>query len=585
MAVNISDTTRVVATNDVAFFVGDAADYTNAATISSDGIYFIRDTGSIYRGGREYGAGHIAVQDGLAAGYTNVNDTYEDVNISTYGQPGIVKPNTITFKVNSDGRLDLKHLPSNVINSSLWYESSTNNNIPDAIKKYVTTIHHLKREIVTKLPDKGDEDTIYMLQNTERDDPGTDTDNYVNYYDEYMYINGKWELIGDSRTVLKDYAYIKNAVMRNRENGDVQTVIGGLYLKSTGDKTAVGTLQTAGGITVDDGDINLNSSNNHTVHNVSNPQANNDAANKWYVDDTSDKARKKAETNIVKGFSSPSNGQVKIKTDDGGEVTVTITGWNDLTTKVNNHGNRLDTLETKTIPGINTNIKDLQNADTIVTALYSDEDYKKLDRTNTKGVVTIVRGGGIDVDNGAIKLCSPLPKNVVVSVDNIKWTNDQGIITTKIPAESIITTGDNSLQSWVLQKISEAGHLSYEIIPDGKTLSSITEPDTHTVYLLKQSAVEDKNYYDEYMYINSKWELIGDSRAILNGYITEAQSDKKYIQPSELSFSKGSTNGAFNVSVKGVSTSVSVCGLTSTAYTDKSYFAAATDLNWNELSS
>lgn len=575
----------VVATNDVAFFVGDAAEYTNAATISSDGIYFIRDTGSIYRGGREYGAGHIAVQDVLNTGYSSVNDTYEDSNINTYGTPGIVKPNVLTFTVNSDGRLDLKHLPSNVINGSLWYESSTNNNIPDAIKKYVTTIHHLKREIVDSLPSTGDQDTIYMLKTTTNDDPGTDSDSYVNYYDEYMYINGKWELIGDSRTVLKDYAYIKNAVMRNRENGDVQTVIGGLYLKSAGDGAAVGTLQTAGGITVDDGDINLNSKNTHTIHNISNPQANNDAANKWYVDDMSDKARKKAEANIIEGFSSPNNGQVKIKTDDGGEVTVTITGWNDLTAKANNNGNRLDTLETITIPKINTDIESLQSAESIAVALLDNEDIASLGRKTTKGVVDIKDGGGIDVVNGTIKLCSTLPKGVVVSVDNIRWTNDQGIITTKIPAESIITTGDNSLQSWVLQKISEAGHLSYEIIPDGKTLDSVTKPDTHTVYLLKQSAAEDKNYYDEYMYINSKWELIGDSRAILNGYITETQSDKKYIQPSELSFSKGSTNGAFNVSVKGVSTSVPVCGLTSTAYTDKTYFAAATDLNWNELSS
>lgn len=582
MAVNISDATRVVATNDVAFFVGDAAEYANTATISSDGIYFIRDTGSIYRGGREYGAGHIADQDGLNTGYTNVNDTYENLNISDYGTPGITKPNVLTFKVNSDGRLDLKHIPSNVLNSSLWYKDSTNNNIPDAIKTYVTAIHHLKREIVNSLPTIGDQDTIYMLKAT-NDDPGTTSDSLVNHYDEYMYINDKWELIGDSRTVLKDYAYWKDAVMQTGVNGKVQNVTGGLKLTTTletGESITIGGSVTTNGKITAGGDIDLPSGLKNTVHNISTPINNSDATNKAYVDVVGNNAQIKAEQTIVNNLTAPEGdddygGRITLTASDGTTKTVIISKWGEVRASVN--ANTVDINELKTIT-----IPDIQSAESIVVGLYNNDDITPLKRKTTKGVIDVKNGGGIDINNGTIQLCPVLPSNITVPADRLRWIDDEGR-TIYIPASSIITTGENSLESWVLQKINDAGHLSYVIVPEGQPLSSITKPDTHTIYMIKQTASEDKNYYDEYMYINSEWELIGDSRAILNGYITETQSDKKYIQPSELSFSKGSTNGAFNVSVKGVSTSVSVCGLTSTAYTDKSYFAAATDLNWNEL--
>lgn len=47
-----------------------------------------------------------------------------------------------------------------------------------------------------------------------------------------------------------------------------------------------------------------------------------------------------------------------------------------------------------------------------------------------------------------------------------------------------------------------------------------TNAETNVIYLLKVSE-QDKNYYDEYIFINNAWELIGNTKVDLSGYATE----------------------------------------------------------------
>ena len=73
------------------------------------------------------------------------------------------------------------------------------------IAEAVAAADHLKREIVESLPDPGDadENTIYMVpQGGSTEDPGTST----SHYNEYMLINGAFELIGSSQVDLSGYA-------------------------------------------------------------------------------------------------------------------------------------------------------------------------------------------------------------------------------------------------------------------------------------------------------------------------------------------------------------------------------------------
>ena len=65
------------------------------------------------------------------------------------------------------------------------------------IQTLINNSTKLKKEIVTSLPSDGKEDVIYLLKNK------NDTNNF---YTEYMWIGGKWEIIGDTKVDLSGYA-------------------------------------------------------------------------------------------------------------------------------------------------------------------------------------------------------------------------------------------------------------------------------------------------------------------------------------------------------------------------------------------
>lgn len=65
------------------------------------------------------------------------------------------------------------------------------------IQELINNSTKLKKEVVTSLPSNGKDDVIYLLKNK------NDTNNY---YTEYMWISGKWEIIGDTKVDLSDYA-------------------------------------------------------------------------------------------------------------------------------------------------------------------------------------------------------------------------------------------------------------------------------------------------------------------------------------------------------------------------------------------
>ena len=88
---------------------------------------------------------------------------------------------------------------------------------------------HLKREIVTTRPEVGDPDIIYMVKASLITN---------NNYDEWMYIDGNWELIGSTIVDLSNY--VTNEFLEERLSlipgyqGTVQEVSAGTGLKITG---------------------------------------------------------------------------------------------------------------------------------------------------------------------------------------------------------------------------------------------------------------------------------------------------------------------------------------------------------------
>lgn len=89
----------------------------------------------------------------------------------------------------------------------------------------------MSREIVASLPAENiSEAKIYMIL---KDPAGSDQ----NVYNEYMYINGAWELIGDTAVDLTGYAteeYVTNAI---KDKADKATTLAGYGITDGATKT------------------------------------------------------------------------------------------------------------------------------------------------------------------------------------------------------------------------------------------------------------------------------------------------------------------------------------------------------------
>ena len=77
-------------------------------------------------------------------------------------------------------------------------------------------------------------------------------------------------------------------------------------------------------------------------------------------------------------------------------------------------------------------------------------------------------------------------------------------------------------QDIVVGTIYHEGINGFEIVDELPTENI----DTHTIYLVKETVGESDDYYNEYIYINGEWELLGSTRIDLSNYYTKEQVDK-----------------------------------------------------------
>ena len=129
----------------------------------------------------------------------------------------------------SDNATDIQRLDTDKANQSdlTALTSRVYQNETDIIALQTAVSGALKREIVQTLPTEDiSTTTIYMIRNSESS--GT------NIYDEYMYINSQWELIGTSATDFSNY-YTKNET-DNLLSGKVDnSTLGSYYTKTEND--------------------------------------------------------------------------------------------------------------------------------------------------------------------------------------------------------------------------------------------------------------------------------------------------------------------------------------------------------------
>ena len=101
----------------------------------------------------------------------------------------------------------------------------------------------------------------------------------------------------------------------------------------------------------------------------------------------------------------------------------------------------------------------------------------------------------------------------------------QGNKTTVLDSNSTDTQypAAKTVYDFVIQSIGEmAGQLKIEVV---SLLPSLGE--NSVIYLVPSEDSEEQNIYNEYLYLNSKWELIGTTKIDLSNYATNSSVDTK----------------------------------------------------------
>lgn len=104
--------------------------------------------------------------------------------------------------------------------SKVYTKQDTDN----AIAAAIAAVNHLSREIVEALPETANENVIYMVPR----EGGAGQD----VYNEYMYINGAWEIIGDTSVDLTEYAKKEDILVKSVSSDFTVTEVGQLTLKA-----------------------------------------------------------------------------------------------------------------------------------------------------------------------------------------------------------------------------------------------------------------------------------------------------------------------------------------------------------------
>lgn len=90
----------------------------------------------------------------------------------------------------------------------------------------------------------------------------------------------------------------------------------------------------------------------------------------------------------------------------------------------------------------------------------------------------------------------------------------------KIPADTADLTNGAGYQTAadVKAAIAREGHLKREKVD---SLPSAEDADPHTIYMVPIPEVDGQNCFTEWMVMDGKWEMFGDSKTDLTGYLRE----------------------------------------------------------------
>lgn len=107
-------------------------------------------------------------------------------------------------------------ISTNISGESTNVEAAGAKAVYDYVTAAIADITHFSAVIVDSLPETGDTNKLYLV---DKKSDGTDN----NGYDEYLFINGKWEMIGSTDIDLS--GYLKTSDIHILTNSEITDII------------------------------------------------------------------------------------------------------------------------------------------------------------------------------------------------------------------------------------------------------------------------------------------------------------------------------------------------------------------------
>lgn len=375
----------------------------------------------------------------------------------------------------------------------------------------ISAIHQMNILVVDSLPTSSiSTTTIYLVPKT-----ASQTNNV---YDEYIYVNSAWEKIGDTEINLSNYVTqtsLNTTLADYVESSDLSTVATSgsyndltdtptLFSGSYNDLTDIPTTFTPSSHTHAMSDVDGLS--NALEGKASSSDLQSHAEDTDIHVSTSEKAAWNAKANGTDLTAHTSNADIHVTVADK-------SNWN---AKSDFSGSYEDLTDKPTIP----------DAYTLPTA-----------SATVLGGVKV--GSGLDIADGALSVADHTHTvseitDLVIPTKVSDLTNDSGFITNTVNNLTNYYTSSNTYtKTEVNNLIGAISQMNLEVV---QTLPTSNISAT-TIYLVPKVTGDTNNIYDEYVYINNNWELIGDTQADLTNYVTTTSLNtalESYVESTDL---------------------------------------------------
>ena len=138
---------------------------------------------------------------------TKLNTIAEGAEVNTITQ--ITRNGTVVNPVNKTVDINIPIAVSELTNDNGFLNNTQ-------VQQLISEARYMKKTIVETLPEIGEENTLYLKG---VDGAGS------NLYEEYMYINDKWELIGSTETEVDLSGYVKSADIQFATTEEIELLL------------------------------------------------------------------------------------------------------------------------------------------------------------------------------------------------------------------------------------------------------------------------------------------------------------------------------------------------------------------------